>query len=177
MREGHSCEPGAKGVRFGHPRCESFRAVEREHATRARLGIAFIAKESFNASGFVQERKRSGQSGSQKVRQTGSVTTRLIGNGRKRGSLLFGLDNSHGLSIDKQQVIARPGFERDFPDDDAAPGGEVQRPVILKDPAGRGEHLVDSLPGLFLRSHLDYPIMHKPDGATRGFARLREVDG
>ena len=79
MREGHFCEPGAKGVRFGHPRCKCFRPVEKEHAAGTRLGIAFIAEESFDASGFVQERKRPGQPGSQKVRQTGGVTTRLIG--------------------------------------------------------------------------------------------------
>src|SRR6266487_6062917 len=40
---------------------------------------------------------------------------------------------------------------------------------------GCGEHFVDSLPGLFLRGHLDYPIMHKPDWATSGFHRENEV--
>ena len=81
MREGHFCEPGAKGVRFGHPRCKCFRAVEREHATGARLGIAFIAEESFDTCGFVEERKRPRLPGNQKVRQPGSVPTRLIGDG------------------------------------------------------------------------------------------------
>src|SRR5207244_4891174 len=59
MREGHFCEPGAKGVRFGGPRGECFRAMKREDAARARLGVAIIAKESFDPGGFVEERKRS----------------------------------------------------------------------------------------------------------------------
>src|ERR1044071_895393 len=41
----------------------------------------------------------------------------------------------------------------------------------LNAPAGCSEHFVVSLPGCFLRGHLDSPIMHKTDGATSAFIR------
>jgi len=56
------------------------------------------------------------------------------------------------VAIDQEQVVAGAGLERDFAEDDAATGGEIDGPVILNNPAGRDELSVDLLAGESLGS-------------------------
>ena len=51
--------------------------------------------------------------------------TGLLGNHGKRCALFFCLDHAESVAIHQQQIVTAPGFERDFAQRDAAPGGRV----------------------------------------------------
>ncbi len=70
---------------------------------------------------------------------------RLLGDAGKQRALLLRLDHADGLAIHEQEVIARAGFQRRFAQRDATAGRGIELPVILNDPAGRGELRVDLL--------------------------------
>jgi hypothetical protein len=55
----------------------------------------------------------------------------------------FGFDHAQRLAVHEQKVIAGTGRERHFAKCDAAARGEVHGPIILHDPAARGELGVD----------------------------------
>ena len=82
--------------------------------------------------------------------------TGLLGNHGKRCALLFCLDHTESFAIHQQQIVTAPGFERDFAQRDTAPGGRVERLVILNDPTRRDKLCVDLLAGLLFGSHADW---------------------
>lgn len=51
------------------------------------------------------------------------------------------------------RMVTAPGFERDFAQRDTAPGGRVERLVILNDPPGRDKLRINLLAGLLFGSH------------------------
>ena len=139
MREGHLREAAAQGVRFFEPVGERFGPVEGEDAARARMRVAFVAEESLDAGGFVEEREARRLNRREEVWKILAVAAGLIGDTRKRGACFLGLDDADRLAVDEQQVVAAAALQRHFAQRDAAPGGEVERLVILNDPAAVSE--------------------------------------
>ena len=93
----HLCETGAQRVRFGDPLGERLRAMKGEDTAGARVGIARVAEERFDAGGFVEETVASRmRSGGEEVGQAGGVTSGLIGDNGERGAFLLGLDHADG---------------------------------------------------------------------------------
>ena len=62
------------------------------------------------------------------------------------------VDHTNSLAIDKQEVVAGAGFQRNFTQGDAARGRRIELLVILHDPAARRELRIDLLPGKLFRS-------------------------
>lgn len=135
--------------------------MEGEHAARARRGIAFVAEKGFDAGGFVEERERAGSNGLDEVGEILRVVARLLGDAGEQRALLFRLDHADGPAIHEQEVIARAGFQRSFAQRDATTGGGIELPVILNDPAGRGELRVDLLAGA-----LFWGVRHETAGSN-----------
>ena len=127
--------------------------MKREDAPRTRFWIVLVAEESLDASGFVKERQRAGESGGEKFRQAGGVTPGLLGDNGKRRARLFRFDDAQGFAIHEQEIIAWAGVERNFAQRNAASGGKIHRFEILHDPTGREEHRINLLAGFFLWSH------------------------
>jgi hypothetical protein len=125
--------------------------MKSEEQARARVGIAFIAEESLDAGGFVKERERAGKPGGEKVRKAGGVATGLFSDGGQGGAGFFGFDIDDGLPVNKKEVIAGTGFKGNFAQGNSATGGEINRLVILNNPAAGNELGVDLTTGELFR--------------------------
>jgi hypothetical protein len=86
--------------------------VKGEDAAGAGLGIALVAKERLDAGGFVGEGDlfRAGQEIREEVREVFAVVGALLGDGRKRGALLLGLDHAEGNAVDEEEIVAATGL-------------------------------------------------------------------
>jgi hypothetical protein len=124
--------------------------MESEDAARPRCGIARVAEVGFHAGGFVKKRKRAGESGGQKVRQAGGVTSGLVRDSGECRAFLLGFNHAQRLAVHKQQIVTRAGLERRFAQRNAASGGGVKLLVILYDPAARNQLRVDLPAGALL---------------------------
>ena len=145
--------------------------MEGEDTARTRGGIAFVAEESLDAGGFVEEGQLARADGLDEVGQIHRVMRGLLGNARQQRAFLLGFDDADGLAIDQQQVIAGAGLERCFAQRDALPGGEIHRLVILRGPAGRDELGVDLLAGACSGARSGIEETHEGPGVIwlRGF--------
>jgi len=147
----HRGEARAEGVGLGGAGGERLGSVEGEDAAGARVRVAFVAEERFDAGGFVEERKGSdagGEERGQEIGERGGVVGGLLGDAGERGAGLLGFDHANRLAADEEQIIAGAGLELDFAEGDAGTGGKVDGFDILNDPAGRDELGVDLLAGL-----------------------------
>ena len=127
--------------------------MERENPAAARVGIEAIGEECLRAGALVTERERRFPRGQAK-RHAGHVFGGLFFDADEGVTFGLRLDGADGFGIREKRVIGLAGFEGQFNYGDAARGGEVDLVLGLHEPTGRGEHLVDSLPGCFLRGHL-----------------------
>ena len=164
MSEGHLRESGAQGVGLSSPFGERLGTMKGEDAAGAGSGIAFVAEESFDAGGFVEERERARQPGGEEVGQVAGRAPRLIGDDRERGAFLLRLEHAESHAVHEQEIVTRTGLERHFAQRNPPPCGEVHRLEILHHPAARSELRVDLLAGpLFWRQ-----VRHE---AAFGFGR------
>ncbi len=147
MRSGQIDEARTESVGFSDPIGESFGAMKGEDATRARVGVAGVAEECFDAGRFVEERKRAGETGGEKVRKAGGIAGGLLGHGRERGAFFYCFGHADRATIYEEKIITGAGLERNFAKGDASAGGEIGFLVILHDPPARDELRVDLLAG------------------------------
>jgi hypothetical protein len=126
-----------------------------EDASGTRIGIPFVTKEGFDTGGLVKERKWTGMTSSEEFRKAVGVTTRLFSNGRKGSAFLFGFDHAECFAVYEQQVITGAGFERNLPNSDPTPSGEIDGLVILDNPTAIDELGVDLLASALFRARSD----------------------
>ncbi len=148
LQRGQFPEPSAQGVGLGHPVRQGFRAVEHEDAPGPGLGIALVAELGFDARGFVQERQRAVGIGLDVRRQVLRIMPRLFGHAGQQRAGLLGFDHADGLAVHQQKIIARAGFQRNFPQRDAPPGPGIELLVVLDHPAAGGQLSINLLPRL-----------------------------
>ena len=125
--------------------------MEREDATRTGRGIAFVAEESLDTGGFVEERERARANGLDEVRQVHRVMSGLLGDARQESAFLLGLNDADPFAIDEQEIVAGAGFQRHFAQRDAASRGRIELFVVLNDPPARNELRVNLPAGKFFR--------------------------
>ena len=107
VSEGHLGEASAESSGGIDPLGERLGAVEGEHAARARVGIALIAEEGFDAGGFVAEGERAlVEASGEEVGQTGCVECGLVCDGGECDAFLFGFDDAYGPAIGEEEVVA-----------------------------------------------------------------------
>lgn len=116
------------------------------------MRVAFITEEGFYARRFIE--KRQPPRCLKNVRQVIAIIGRLVGDSRKGSAFRLGFDNADGLSIDEQEIVARPTLERHFAQRNAATSGGGERFVILNSPAALFEGIVDLLACLLFRGHV-----------------------
>ena len=76
---------------------------------------------------------------------------RLLGDAGEECALLLRFDHARGFAIDQEEVVTRAGLEGSFTNRDAPTRERVELPVVLNQPSGRDELLVDLLASLLLR--------------------------
>ncbi len=107
----HRLEPCAQGVGFRGPLGESFRPVKGEYAARARVGIALIAEERFDAGRFIEKRQRAIETSREEHRHVRGIARRLLGDAGEGRPFLLRFNYADRLAVDEQQVIARAGLQ------------------------------------------------------------------
>ena len=59
----------------------------------------------------------------------------LLGDTAQKRAFLLGFNDADRFAVNEQEIIAGAGFERDFAEGDAAPGGKINLDVVLNGPA------------------------------------------
>jgi hypothetical protein len=157
--------PHARGDEFRHLRKprpqllikadhaeQFFRAVEREDFAAARVGVEVVSEPRGLAGRLVAEWERSAVTW-QTLRQSFEVFARLRLDAGKRGAFLLRFHDTDHFRVGVEQVIGEPGGERELADGDAGASGDVVRAIVLDQPSGLGEELVDPLAGLVFGLH------------------------
>ena len=89
---------------------------------------------------------------------------RLLGDAGEECALLLRFDHARGLTIDEEEVVAGAGLEGSFTNRDAPTRERVELPVVLNDPPGSDELLIDLLAGALLWVDVrDWPALRQPD--------------
>src|SRR5215216_3604084 len=83
----------------------------------------------------------------------------------QRLALLLRLDRAESLPVAEQQVIDGPGLRRNLSDGDTPTSGQLDRAVVLDDPAGLDQHPIDLDPRPLLGMQA---LLHGRQGNGRG---------
>ena len=158
------------------PPGEGFGSVEPVHLAGPGYGVEEVGEPGLGAGRLVGERERPDRRG-ELVGEAGDVLAGLGLDADEGGADLLGLEHADRLAVHEEQVVgnAVAGLEGELADGDTchrpARGGrgQVDRPVVLDDPAGRGQLLVD----LNARSSLGRQVRLHAPVAGHGTPRLR----
>ncbi len=96
-----------------HPGEQGFRAMKREHAAAARVGIEAVGKEGLRARALVGERKRRFP-GRQAERDAGDIFGGLLLDAGEGVAFGLGLDGADGFAVNEQRVVRFAGLEGKF---------------------------------------------------------------
>lgn len=94
--------------------------MEREDVARTRVGVPDVSKQRLGSGALIVEKEVWPKCG-QVLRHRPHVGLGLLGNAGERGAFGLRLDHPSCLSIDNQQVVARPYRQRVLADRNADP--------------------------------------------------------
>ena len=113
-------------------------------------GVAHVAEQGLVAGALVVE-DEFGRPGGEIRRQLRHVLRRLLGRAAQRRAGGLGLDDTAGLAVDEEQVVAGSRRELELAHSDAERGIAVDLRPVLQHPARRHQQPVDPRPRQFLR--------------------------
>lgn len=117
-----------------------------------RVRVEVVGEPRGLAGGLVAERQRLAVT-RQSLRQSFEVLTRLRLDPGERGANLLRFDDTDHLRVGVEQVVREPSGERELPHRDAGRGADVVSAVVLHQPPGLSEEVIDPLPGLCFGCH------------------------
>lgn len=128
--------------------------MESEDGARSGVGISLVAEVGFDSSRFVGERQWISPSLRNPL-LCGGVAGGLFRDRTEGGASFFCLDDAERLAVNEENVVGRATLRTHFADHDTTGSVEIELRKVLHSPSRCTQLIVDFLPSLLFRSHLE----------------------